>query len=163
MIYKSNIIHIVCKNVKSLSPDNLVAFLESNGFQVMKISPKMAKNFKADSNQTVFLLGAGNAGSIVQDIAYKNQSYSGAISIMAKIPFKRRLFYKNRTLQSLKIPLMIIGGWNAVNQMQYHVNKVKFNECDLKKLMLTVYPDINHDNIFNISQDELLSFLHKYN
>lgn len=156
------IVHIIYDSSDSFYPKELVSFLEERGYQVVQISSKFANTFKSCDKTPVFLLGGGHDGKVVQDIIYKNQHYSGAISVMANMSWCQRWFYKTRMLCTPKIPLMIIGGWNTVKQMQYHVNNARYHEMDLHKLILTVYPDIKYANIFDVSKNDLLSFLQKF-
>ncbi len=113
-----------------------------------------------------FLVGVGRAGDIVQNITRSDTAYTGGISIMAQQSVAKRLQQACclglRRNPAPKIPLLIIGGWGAVRQMQTFVLASEYgiyNDENLNNLNVVIYPEINAQNALSVAQDDILRFL----
>lgn len=109
----------------------------------------------------VFLIGVGRGGELVQEISHKKQNFAGAISILARTPMLKRFGrvfpLKFGVAHGPKIPLMIVGGWSAVRQMQAHVSVGA--DAKNENLSLLVYPEISVTNAFGLAQNDIINFL----
>lgn len=148
--------------------NNFANFLNKHRYLVYKCDMNTAPRFNnSPSNLPVFLIGIGRAGNIAQNTSKKFSDYSGVISLMAHTPISKRLSntwllrtgYKNPP----KIPLLIIGGWDAIKQMQDHIERPTMDNCDLKNLSVLIYPGINQNNALNAAKDDIITFLNNSN
>lgn len=111
-------------------------------------------------NLPVFLIGVGRGGKIVQKISCRNKKYTGAISVMAHgtmLNIFESIFPHRDTAP--QIPLMIIGGWSALRQINAYSAINGHDECDIKNINLLIYPEICPRTAFNIAQNDIISFM----
>lgn len=162
------IVQIVCDSNKDIEKhENFAKFLNKNRYLVYGTDTKNALDFmNLMYNLPVFLIGIGNAGKTVQNITRQNTQYSGGISIMARTPItqkiQRTLPFKFGSDNTQKIPLMIIGGWEAVKQAQPIVNTCGQNDLEMEKITLLIYPEIKPRTAFEMAQNEILGFLNQH-
>ncbi len=162
------IVQIVCDSNKEIEKhENFAKFLNKNRYLVYGTDAKNALDFmNMMYNLPVFLIGIGNAGKTVQNITRQSTRYNGGISIMARTPITQKI---QRTLpfrfggdETQKIPLMIIGGWDAVKQAQPIVNTCNQGDSEMDKITLLIYPEIRAKTAFEMAQNEILGFLNQH-
>ena len=159
------IVQIICDTDAEIKQHEPFAKkLSQHKYQVFTTNAKHALDFMNTAyNLPIFLIGIGNAAKIVQNVSQQDTQYSGGISVMARTSVAQKIrrmcpigLGHNNTQ---KIPLLVIGGWDAVKQVQSIVNSCEQNDSNLNKVTLVVYPEARERTVFEIAQNEILDFL----
>lgn len=162
------IVNIVYDTDANIQNCNLLTnFFSQHRYAVQQFNMKnISRHARTMNNLPTFLVGVGRAGDIVQNITRTNNTYTGGISIMARPSVAQRLQQacnlNFRRSPAPKIPLLIIGGWTAIRQMQTFVSVGEcgiYNDTNLNNLNIVIYPEINAQNALSVAQDDILSFL----
>jgi diacylglycerol kinase family enzyme len=159
------IVQIICDTDAEIKQhEQFARTLNKHRYQVFATNTKRALDFMNTAyNLPIFLIGIGNAAKTVQNMSQQDNQYSGGISIMARTSLtqkiKRACPIAMRHNNKQKIPLLVIGGWDAVKQVQSIVNSCEQNDSNLGKVTLVVYPEIREKTAFEIAQNEILDFL----
>lgn len=162
------IVQIICdSNDKNINCDDFAMFLHRNQYLVYCCDKKNALDFKsAQYNLPIFLIGVGRAAETVQNITCNTDIYAGGVSMMAHTPITRRMtrmsFFSTRQNNTPKSPLLVVGNFSTIKQIQSYINLDYGNE-KLHNLNMLIYPDISRQNAFEITQDEILDFFNSKN
>ena len=150
------------QNFEPMRYDDFAQILNRHRFLVYGCDMKSACDLARETYELpVFLIGVGRGGEFVQEICHKKQNFAGAISILARTPMLKRFGrvfpLKFGVAHGPKIPLMIVGGWSAVRQMQAHVSVGR--DAKNENLSLLVYPEISVRNAFGLIEKDVINFL----
>jgi len=142
---------------------DFIRYLNANRYIVCDSDIKNAQDLTSmPYDLPVFLIGVGRGGKIVQKISCKNKKYTGAISVMAHRPmlnFFSGILHRQDTAP--QIPLMIIGGWSALRQINAYSAINTNEECDFNNINLLIYPEIRPNTAFSIAKNDIIVFLNK--